>query len=167
VRAQAPHAYIIYRPHPDVEAGHRLGAIPSRTALELADAVEPKASIGALIDLVDEVHVITSLAGFEALMRGKAVTTHGTPFFAGWGLTNDLAPLPGRRGITRTLDELVSATLLQYPRYLDPVTNLPCSPEIMILRLLAGNRRRNDALVPLRQFLGWMKRAHQRILDMR
>lgn len=167
VRARAPEAYVIYRPHPDVEAGYRRGAIPERIALELADAIDSGSSIGALIDLVDEVHVITSLAGFEALMRGKAVTTHGTPFFAGWGLTTDLAPVPSRRGIPRTLDELVAATLLQYPRYLDPVTNLPCPAEVMILRLLAGNRRQNDALVPLRQFFGWMKRARQRFLDKR
>ena len=165
-RALAPEAYIIYRPHPDVEAGHRRGAIPPRIALELADAVEAGSSIGALIDLVDEIHVITSLAGFEALMRGKTVTTHGTPFFAGWGLTTDLAPIPNRRGAARTLDELVAATLLQYPRYLDAVTNLPCPAEIMILRLLTGNRRRNDALVPLRQLFGWIKRAGQRFLGM-
>ena len=158
VRTMAPQAHITYRPHPDVEAGHRHGAIPLREALRLADAVEPRSAIGALIDMVDEVHVMTSLAGFEALLRGKAVVTHGTPFFAGWGLTRDLAPMPARRGVQRTLDELVAATLLRYPRYLDPVTNLPCPAEIMILRLLAGNRRRNDALVPLRQFFGWMKR---------
>jgi len=36
--------------------------------------------IAALIDLVDEVHVNTSLAGFEALLRGKSVTTYGVPF---------------------------------------------------------------------------------------
>jgi capsular polysaccharide export protein len=166
VRALAPDAYIVYRPHPDVEAGHRRGAIPQRIALDLADAVDSDSSIGALIDLVDEVHVITSLAGFEALMRGKAVTTHGTPFFAGWGLSTDLAPVPSRRGAKRTLDELVAATLLRYPRYLDPVTNLPCSAEVMILRLLTGNRRRNEALVPMRQFFGWMKRASQRLLGM-
>jgi capsular polysaccharide export protein len=166
VRALAPDAYIVYRPHPDVEAGHRRGAISQRAALELADAIDPSSAIGALIDLVDEVHVITSLAGFEALMRGKTVITHGTPFFAGWGLTTDLAPIPSRRGTHRTLDELVAATLLQYPRYLDPVTNLPCPAEVMILRLLTGNRRRNDALVPLRQFFGWMKRASQRFLGM-
>lgn len=166
-RACAPDAHIIYRPHPDVEAGHRRGSIPQKLALQLADAVDSGSAISALIDLVDEVHVITSLAGFEALMRGKAVTTHGTPFFAGWGLTTDLAPIPARRGIARTLDELVAATLLQYPRYLDPVTNLPCPAEVMILRLLTGNRRQNDALVPLRQFFGWMKRARQRFLDMR
>jgi len=167
VRALEPDAWIIYRPHPDVEAGHRRGAIPRRAALELADAIDAKSAIGALIDLVDEVHVMTSLAGFEALLRGKAVTTHGTPFFAGWGLTHDLAPVPPRRGVARTLDELVVATLLLYPRYLDPVTNLPCPAEIMILRLLTGNRRRNGALVPLRQFFGWLKRAGQRLLDMR
>ncbi len=136
VRAHNPDAYILYRPHPDVEAGHRRGVIPARTALALADAIDAKSAIGALIDLVDEVHVITSLAGFEALMRGKAVTTHGTPFFAGWGLTHDLAPCPARRGAARTLDQLVAATLLRYPRYLDPVTNLPCPAEVMILRLL-------------------------------
>ncbi len=165
VRALDPDAHIIYRPHPDVEAGHRRGAIPARTALELADSIEPRSAIGALIDLADEVHVITSLAGFEALMRGKAVTTHGTPFFAGWGLTQDLAPCPPRRGARRTLDQLVAATLLRYPRYLDPVTNLPCPAEVMILRLLTGNRRRNGALVPLRQLFGWVKGAGQRLLD--
>ena len=167
VRAIEPDAYLVYRPHPDVEAGHRRGIIPPRVALDIADAVEPKAAISALIDMVDEVHVITSLAGFEALMRGKAVTTHGTPFFAGWGLTRDLAPTPPRRGAARTLDQLVAATLLRYPLYLDPVTNLPCPPEIMITRLLTGNRRRNGALVPLRQFFGWMKRATAQFLDKR
>lgn len=167
VRALDPDAHIIYRPHPDVEAGHRRGAIPPRTALQHADIIDDGNAIGALIDLVDEVHVITSLAGFEALMRGKAVTTHGAPFFAGWGLTRDLAPCPPRRGVARTLDQLVAATLLRYPRYLDPVTNLPCPPEVMILRLLTGNRRRNGALVPLRKFFGWVKRAGQRFLDMR
>lgn len=167
VRALEPDAYLVYRPHPDVEAGHRHGAIPQRTALELADAVDPSSAIGALIDMVDEIHVITSLAGFEALMRGKAVTTHGTPFFAGWGLTRDLGAVPARRGVARTIDELVAATLLEYPLYLDPVTNLPCPPETMVMRLLTGNRRRNGALVPLRQFLGWMKRATADFLDMR
>ncbi|HZV57151.1 MAG TPA: hypothetical protein VFF89_05705 [Sphingobium sp.] len=167
VRALEPDAFLIYRPHPDVEAGHRRGAIPPRIAHELCDAIDSKSSIGALIDMVDAVHVITSLAGFETLMRGKPVTTHGTPFFAGWGLTHDLAPVPARRGVTRTLDELVAATLLRYPRYLDPVTNLPCPAEVMVMRLLSGNRRRNGALVPLRKFFGWMKHAIQRLLDVR
>ncbi len=74
VRALAPDAYIIYRPHPDVEAGHRRGAIPQRVALELCDAVDPGSAIGALIDLVDEVHVdyvARRLRGADARQGGN------------------------------------------------------------------------------------------------
>ncbi|MES2491949.1 MAG: hypothetical protein V4579_01560, partial [Pseudomonadota bacterium] len=122
VRVCAPDAWIIYRPHPDVDAGHRRGHVDDASMLRHADAVERGGSITAWIDLADEVHVLTSLAGFEALLRGKPVTTHGVPFYAGWGLTTDLGFVPARRGRQRTLDELVAATLLIYPRYLDPLT---------------------------------------------
>lgn len=167
VRAQAPDAWIVYRPHPDVEAGHRRGAIPQREALELADAIDPGSPISALIAMADEVHVMTSLAGFEALLHGKAVTAHGLPFFAGWGLTNDLTPPSPRRNRARSLEELVAAVLLAYPRYLDPVTNLPCTAEILVMRLIAGVQRQNDALVPLRRLVGWARRASAQILGLR
>jgi capsular polysaccharide export protein len=166
VRALAPDAWIVYRPHPDVEAGHRRGAIPQRVARAFADAIEPNSPIGALIATADEVHVITSLAGFEALLQGKSVTTHGTPFFAGWGLTHDLGPVPARRGAARSLDALVGATLLRYPRYLDPVTNLPCTAEILVARLLSGVNRRNGALVPARRLFGWMRRSAMQLIGM-
>ena len=91
-------------------------------------------------------------------MRGKAVTTHGTPFYAGWCLTTDLRAIPERRGRARTLDELVAATLLLYPRYLDPVTGLPCPPEILIERLRSGTRRENRFLVMLRRTQGNLRR---------
>jgi capsular polysaccharide export protein len=61
---------------------------------------------------------MTSLVGFEALMRGKKVTTYGIPFYAGWGLTNDR--VNSKRSRVLSLDELVSATLLLYPKYIDP-----------------------------------------------
>lgn len=167
VRALEPDAHLIYRPHPDVEAGHRRGAIPTHITLNLADSIDTSSPISALIALVDAVHVITSLAGFEALLQGKPVTTHGVPFFAGWGLTRDLAPVPSRRGVTRTLDELVAAVLLSYPRYLDPVTNLPCTAEILVTRLLSGIHRQNVAIVSLRRLVGWVRRAKAQILGMR
>ena len=135
VREQAPDAYILYKPHPDVLAGHRRGAIGERACLEYADEIVGDAPIASLIAMVDEVHVNTSLAGFEALLRGKRVTTYGVPFYAGWGLTRDLGPVPSRRTARRTIDELVAATLLIYPRYLDPVTGLPCPAEIVVARL--------------------------------
>jgi capsular polysaccharide export protein len=85
---------------------------------------------------------MTSLAGFEALLRGKPVTTHGQPFYAGWGLTEDLCPVP-RRTRRRSLDELVAVALILYPSYLDPVSRLPCGPELLVDRLSAeGDRQR-------------------------
>lgn len=159
VRRDAPDAYILYKPHPDVEAGHRVGAIDARTTAVFADEVVRDISIASLIDMVDEVHVNTSLAGFEALLRSTLVTAHGVPFYSGWGLTRDLGAMPARRTATRTLDELVAATLLLYPRYLDPVTGLPCTAEILVRRLADGSGTGHDRpLVSLRRWQGAMKR---------
>ncbi|MGF1644795.1 MAG: hypothetical protein ACFCUJ_14235, partial [Thiotrichales bacterium] len=70
----------------------------------------------------DEVHTMTSLTGFDALLRGKQVVTYGQPFYAGWGLTRDLADSRTafvRRTRQLELDELVAGALLRYPRYWD------------------------------------------------
>ena len=136
-RAANPAAVILYKPHPDVEAGLRDGAVPD--ADQIADAVltgmDPITAIGQ----VDEVWTMTSTLGFEALLRGKSVTCLGTPFYAGWGLTDDRAmPLP-RRAATPDLTALVHAVLIDYPRYVDPVTGLPCPVEVVVDRLIAGD----------------------------
>jgi capsular polysaccharide export protein len=157
-RQAAPDAFILYKPHPDVEAGHRVGTVPDRVAATFADEVVRADSITALIDMVDEVHVNTSLAGFEALLRGKPVTTHGVPFYAGWGLTRDLGAVPDRRRARRSLDELVAATLLLYPRYLDPLSGLPCTAEVLVERLARGQGAAHGPLVPLRRLQGYLKR---------
>lgn len=159
VRALEPQAYIIYRPHPDVDAGHRKGHVPDAEALTLANEIAREAPITALIDMADHVHVLTSLAGFEALIRGKAVTTHGVPFYAGWGLTTDLGPVPTRRNTKRSLTELIAATLLLYPRYIDPLTGLPCTPEVLIERLAAGVKKENSVIVLLRRLQGTLMRT--------
>jgi len=159
VRRDRPDAFILYKPHPDVEAGHRVGDVADRQCLEFADEIVRDQPISALISLADEVHVNTSLAGFEALMREKPVTTHGVPFYAGWGLTRDLGPVPARRSRTRKLDELVAAVLLRYPRYLDPVTGLPCPPEILVRRLVEdGAESRQGVVVQMRRFQGRLKK---------
>ncbi len=158
VRECEPDAYLIYKPHPDVVAGHRKGYIPEHVCRQYADKVVAKASISSLIAVVDEVHVNTSLAGFEALMRHKDVTTHGVPFYAGWGLTTDLGPVPERRTRKRTLDELVAATLLLYPRYLDPVTGLPAPAEVVVDRLIGSGLTSAGPLVRLRRLQGRWKR---------
>lgn len=160
-----PDAYLIYKPHPDVLAGHRRGLIDEREMAAFADQVETKAAMAALIALVDALHVNSSLAGFEALLRGKQVTVHGVPFYAGWGLTIDRGPVPQRRTKQRTLDELVAAALLLYPRYLDPDTGLPCPAEVLVKRLakgVPGLSAAASAVVTARRTVGrinWILRA--------
>lgn len=137
-RVLEPDAEIWFRPHPDVDAGHRKGAVRDEDALRHADRIVRGGTMARLLDLVDAVHVLTSLTGFEAVLRGKAVTCHGVPFYAGWGLTRDLAPVPDRRRRRLARAELVAAVLIVYPRYLDPVTGLPCPPEVLIARMASG-----------------------------
>lgn len=125
VRAAAPDAWIVYKPHPDVAAGKRHGGVALKQLTGLVDQVVGDVDIVTLYSLVDEVHTLTSTAGFEALLRGVRVVTYGTPFYAGWGLTEDRQALP-RRTQRLTLDQLVAGTLLQYSRYADARQPLPC-----------------------------------------
>ncbi|PRY94729.1 capsular polysaccharide export protein [Hasllibacter halocynthiae] len=134
-RAARPGAAILYKPHPDVERGLRPGALPDAHAL--ADMVLEGVDAAALLDAVDEVWTMTSTLGFEALLRGVPVTCLGVPFYAGWGLTTDLEGAPARRGAA-TLEALVHAALIDYPRYHDPATNAPCPVEVAIERLASG-----------------------------
>lgn len=134
-RAENPDAYLIYKPHPDVEAGLRPGVIAETDLQRLADQVVRKTDAAALLTVVDEVWTITSTLGFEALLRGVPVTVLGAPFYAGWGLTRDLGTQPARRQTRPSLAALVHACLIAYPRYRDPVTGLPCPVEVALERL--------------------------------
>ncbi len=137
-RAEYPDAVILWKPHPDVEAGLRPGAVAPADAARLADAVLAGVDAAAAIDAADAVVTITSTLGFEALLRGKPVTCLGAPFYAGWGLTRDLGPVPARRQARPTPAALAHAVLIAYPRYLDPVTRRPCPPEVAVARLVEG-----------------------------
>lgn len=156
VRACEPEAFIVYRPHPDVAAGLRRGDLMGAGD---ADLVLEGGSLLALVERADAVHVHSSLTGFEALLRGVPVTTHGLPFYAGWGLTTDLASVPSRRGRQLSLDELVAAALILVPRYRDPVTELPCSVELLVDRLATDGRPRHTLVTGFRKALGATQRS--------
>ncbi len=128
-REANPDAVLIYKPHPDVEAGLREGGMG---VSELADCVATHSDPAALLAQVDEVWTMTSLMGFEALLRGVKVTTLGAPFYAGWGLTTDLGVVPARRGSRPSVPGLAHAALIDYPRYMDPKTGEPCPVEVAV-----------------------------------
>ena len=143
-RAAFPDAWLVYKPHPDVQKGLRKGALTPEQTAGLADLVLPEADISALLDQVDMVATITSLTGFEALLRGKKVACFGVPFYAGWGLTQDFAKTPERRQARPALAALIHATLIGYPRYWDPVTGMPCPVEVVQKRLADGDLGRGS-----------------------
>lgn len=131
VRHDNPTAFIIYKPHPDVQAGLRTGKISDSDMTTFADQVVLDIRMPECLDKVDSVHTISSLTGFEALLRGKKVTCYSLPFYAGWGLTIDKVDNAitkqtlERRQIFKenhqfaplNLSQLIYATLIDYPLY--------------------------------------------------
>jgi capsular polysaccharide export protein len=167
VREAAPDAFIIWKPHPDVQSGYRRGYLPARKAAQFADLVLQQGDIRPIFAEADALHTMTSLAGFEALLRGLPVTCWGRPFYAGWGLTTDMENCE-RRQRKLTLDELVAGSLILYPRYQDPVTGLPCAPEVLLERLAnpgdwVGRSPRSPAYLALWKLQGLMLRGLRHI----
>ncbi|MCP9851225.1 capsular polysaccharide biosynthesis protein [Cyanobium sp. Morenito 9A2] len=136
VRDSEPNAWIVYKPHPDVVARLRQNADDSAAFMVYCDEILTNASIAQLYDQVDALHVLTSLSGFEALLRGKEVHTWGMPFYAGWGLTHDRVCIT-RRKRTLSLEELVFNCLIVYPRYVSRHSGLFIEVEEAIAELIA------------------------------
>lgn len=152
VRAANPDAYVVYKPHPDVVAGLRDRGESEQDALQWCDEVLVDYPIGELFGRVDEVHVLTSLAGFEALLRGKRVVTFGQPFYAGWGLTRDHHPVP-RRQRHLTLDELVAGVLILYPTYVSRRSGRFTTPEGALDELLLWRSQGVSAMPSWRRWV--------------
>lgn len=119
-----PEADIYFRPHPDHWLGNRKGKWRSSLTKisQIAAVVPPESSIHELFDMVDHVYTITSLTGFEALLRGLKVTVLGAPFYSGWGLTDDRVKV-SRRTRKASLEELFAAVYFLYPTYMHNNSN--------------------------------------------
>jgi capsular polysaccharide export protein len=152
VRQARPSAWIVYKPHPDVVAGLRSAGENEPQAADFCDEVLTQGSMHDLLMQADEVHVMTSLAGFEAVLRGKKVVCYGMPFYAGCGLTQDRHSVH-RRTRRLVLDELVAAALLEYPVYLSRVSQRRCSPEQALEELLDWRQQSPGDIAPWRKWL--------------
>jgi capsular polysaccharide export protein len=154
VRARNPDAFIVYKPPLDAPSSHRKSLM---SATSFADKVDQEADPVSLIELADEIHTLSSLCGFEALIRGKRVHTYGSPFYAGWGLTHDALAQPWRERAL-TLDMLTAGVLLRYPVYWDWSLQIFTTPEVIVQRLAApaarplGEIHRNRFRFPLQAF---------------
>ncbi|WP_257906134.1 capsular assembly complex, KDO transferase KpsC (double domain) [Campylobacter lari] len=131
VREINENAFIVFKPHPDVLSGNRKGLKDKSIILKYCDKIIENVSIDSAINACDEVHTITSTSGFDALLRGKKVVVYGKPFYAGWGLTQDLHKIP-RRTRVLSLEELVAGVLILYPRYIHPKSKNLCEVELAL-----------------------------------
>jgi capsular polysaccharide export protein len=141
-----------------VVAGLRRQGEGEDDAAHWCDEVLVDVSMGELLPQVDEVHTLTSLAGFEALLRGKRVVCYGQPFYAGWGLTEDRLPV-ARRNRQLTLDELVAGALFAYPTYVSRTTGRFTTPERALEELLQWQRSGPATLPWWRRPLRWLLRG--------
>lgn len=155
-RTAYPDAWLLYKPHPDVLAGNRRKGAADKTPLRFANQIVTSTALPLLLPKVARLHTITSLAGFEMLLRGGHVTTYGRPFYAGWGLTEDKDGTIPRRNRTLTVEALVSAALILYPRYYDWNIHLPISPE-QCLDLLSGQAAPEVHARQCKRLLRWLR----------
>ena len=139
VRQKRTEAYVVYLEHPDVADGNRPGRVDPAVLKACADEVLTGIPAAALLGSAHEVHVLTSLTGFEALLRGIPVVTYGRPFYAGWGLTDDALTFE-RRQKGLSIEGLVAGTLILYPTYWDWLSGQFCRPEDVCERILAGEQ---------------------------
>lgn len=140
VRANFPNAYIVYKPHPDIVAGIRRKGVHSNLEKEFYDYKVESGDAITLFDSVDTVHTMTSLTGFEALIRKKKVYTYGKPFYAGWGLTNDLMNFKSRSRVL-SLSKLVYGALVCYPSYISSNSKMYSSPESVIGEIILAKEK--------------------------
>ncbi|UTA78595.1 capsular polysaccharide biosynthesis protein [Halomonas sp. XH26] len=156
VRDTNPDAFIVYKAHPDVITGARIGALDTN-AKRLYDLDASHIDITVLLARVDAVHTMSSLTGFEALLRRRQVCTYGLPFYAGWGLTQDAMHCP-RRNRVLSLDALVAGTLLLYPSYVDPGSRQLCNAETVVGLL---EQAKLEQVKSQKHMLTWKQRLYR------
>lgn len=140
-----PGAQIFYKAHPDVLAGNRpLASHPSEVK-NICTLIKQDISLAQSFHEVDHVYTITSLSGFEALLRGIKVTTVGCPFYSGWGLTDD-RQANARRTRKLTITELFAGAYLLYAKYFDIEEGGPSTLELVISKIVTEMKLPKGAL---------------------
>ena len=80
----------------------------------LSDPVSPL----TLLEGAWSVYTVSSQMGFEAILAGHRPNVFGTPFYAGWGLTEDRSPHPlPRRGRALTKAQLFAGAMILAPTW--------------------------------------------------
>lgn len=112
-----PDADILVKTHPDTIIKSNRSYINDRS--DKLHFLNFRINPISLLRYVDKVYVYSSQMGFEALLLEKKVKVYGTPWYAGWGLTEDVKPVTRRADHPRTIEQLFKAFYLDYSHYFD------------------------------------------------
>ncbi|PDT52744.1 MULTISPECIES: beta-3-deoxy-D-manno-oct-2-ulosonic acid transferase [Sinorhizobium] len=132
--SENPDAQIVYKPHPEVLHGTRKGVSNPAEVADICAILREDVSPADVLEGVDQVYTITSLMGFEGLLRGLPVTCIGLPFYAGWGATDDRQKC-GRRSRKLEMREIFAGSYILYSRYFAAETGAPVEMEHVVHRL--------------------------------
>ncbi len=159
VRDKNPNDYILYKEHPDVILGNRVGKISETDIYKYANQNVSSAHIIDCVNGADEIHTLTSLTGFEALLHGKKVFCYGSPFYSGWGLTTDRIKL-SHRNRQLSLEQLIYAVFFDYARYVLPDVQGVVSAED-VLHYISKNQKDNTTCYSKNST--WLSRKARRL----
>lgn len=177
VKKDYPNSYLIYKPHPDVTSGNRIGIVENIVIEQYIDETIIGGNIHELINKVNKLCTITSLTGFEGLMINESleVICYGIPFYSGWGLTIDKfvhKEIKNKRGgknfdinelgvgisfrstsfnisneITRM--DIFKSLLIDYPRYISIKDNKYCEMNVLVDNIIEESNKNNYPLLKI------------------
>jgi len=122
-----PEYEILIKRHPDAMSGGKRSYFDDKNigftkGMERVHLIDYEVNPHSLFDLVEKVFCVTSGMGFEALLRGKEVHTFGMPFYAGWGLTQDILTC-SRRTMQRNIQDVFHYSYIVLSRYVNPISH--------------------------------------------
>ena len=161
LREKNPDACIIAKVHPDVLQGKRRNSTAADDYGRYASLVfTSEFSSLECIEVADEVHTISSYSGFEALMRGRKVVCYGMPFYAGYGLTEDVSAEEGepvavntrrrRFNSELTVDDIWAATAILYPVYYNWDRKALSTPEEVATVMATSDKTKQSRFFQIR-----------------
>jgi capsular polysaccharide export protein len=142
-RADHPNRPLVVKSHPETTAGLRPGHIGPADIRAGETLLTAPLSPHRLLAGAHAVYAVSSQLAFEAILAGHRPILAGSPFFAGWGLTDDPAPLP-RRGRPLSPEQLFAAAMILYPTWYDPSADRLTDIETAIAHLEAETRAWRD-----------------------
>lgn len=117
-----PKATIYIKVHPLVIAGKKKGylyphILKSRLAKNRVRFIVENFNPLDIVENFSTIYTVSSQMGFEGVLMGRKVVCFGMPFYAGWGITEDIQSCE-RRGIKRSVLEVFTCAYLVYTSYM-------------------------------------------------